>query len=88
MKILILDGYTLFQEDIAWTSLNSFGDIVFHERTSRENLSSLDKDVDVLITNKALVGNPELEYFKQLKLVVDWVKALIHPVPKADHNLA
>lgn len=70
MKILILDGYTLFQEDIAWTSLNSFGDIVFHERTSRENLSSLDKDVDVLITNKALVGNPELEYFKQLKLVV------------------
>lgn len=70
MKILLLDGYTLFQDDIAWTYLKSLGEVVFHDRTSRENLSTLDDDVDVLITNKALVGIPELEYFKQLKLVV------------------
>ncbi len=70
MKILLLDGYTLFQEDISWSSLKSFGEVVFHDRTSRENLTSLDNDVDVLITNKALVGIPELEHFKQLKLVV------------------
>lgn len=70
MKILLLDGYTLFQEDISWSSLKSLGEVVFHDRTSRENLSSLDNDVDVLITNKALVGIPELEHFKQLKLVV------------------
>lgn len=70
MKILLLDGYTLFQDDIAWTYLKSFGEVVFHDRTSRESLSSLDHDVDVLITNKALVGIPELEHFKQLKLVV------------------
>jgi glycerate dehydrogenase len=70
MKILLLDGYTLFQDDIAWIYLKSLGEVVFYDRTSRENLSSLDDDVDVLITNKALVGIPELEYFKQLKLVV------------------
>jgi glycerate dehydrogenase len=70
MKILLLDGYTLFQDDIAWTYLKSLGEVVFHDRTNRENLSSLDCDVDVLITNKALVGIPELEHFKQLKLVV------------------
>ena len=70
MKILLLDGYTLFQEDIAWSYLKSFGEVVFHDRTNREDLSALDKDVDVLITNKALVGIPELEHFKQLKLVV------------------
>ena len=70
MKILLLDGYTLFQEDISWTYLRSFGEVVFHDRTSREDLSALDKDVDVLITNKALVGIPELDHFKQLKLVV------------------
>ena len=70
MKILLLDGYTLFQDDIAWTYLKSFGEVVFHDRTSREDLSSLDDDVDVLITNKALVSVPELEHFKQLKLVV------------------
>ena len=70
MKILLLDGYTLFQDDIPWTSLKFFGEVVFHDRTNRDNLSSLDKDVDVLITNKALVGIPELEHFNQLKLVV------------------
>jgi glycerate dehydrogenase len=70
MKILLLDGYTLFQDDIAWTYLKFLGEVVFHDRTSRENISSLDNDVDVLITNKALVGIPELEHFKQLKLVV------------------
>lgn len=70
MKILLLDGYTLFQDDIPWTPLKSFGEVVFHDRTNRDNLFSLDKDVDVLINNKALVGIPELEYFKQLKLVV------------------
>ena len=70
MKILLLDGYTLFQDDISWSFLKSFGEVVFIDRTSRENLAALDKDVDVLITNKALVGIPELEHFKQLKLVI------------------
>jgi glycerate dehydrogenase len=70
MKILLLDGYTLFQNDLSWSSLNAFGEVIFHDRTNREELFSLDKDVDVLITNKALVGIPELEYFTQLKLVI------------------
>ena len=70
MKILLLDGYTLFQDDISRSFLCSFGEVVFHDRTCRENLSSLDRDVDVLITNKALVGVPELEHFTSLKLVV------------------
>jgi glycerate dehydrogenase len=70
MKILLLDGYTLFQEDISWSSLKSLGEVLFYDRTNREDLSALDKDIDVLITNKALVGIPELEYFQQLKLVI------------------
>ncbi len=70
MKILLLDGYTLFQEDISWSSLKSLGEVLFYDRNNRDNLSTLDKDIDVLITNKALVGIPELEHFKQLKLVI------------------
>ncbi len=70
MKILLLDGYTLFQEDISWSFLNAFGEVIFYDRTIREELSALDKDVDVVITNKALVGVPELEYFTKLKLVI------------------
>ena len=70
MKILLLDGYTLFQEDISRFFLRSFGEVVFHDRSSRDNLSVMPKDVDVLITNKALVGVPELEHFTALKLVI------------------
>ena len=70
MKILLLDGYTLFQDDISRSYLKSFGEVVFYDRTRREELSALDKDVDVLITNKALVGVPELTHFTALKLVI------------------
>jgi glycerate dehydrogenase len=70
MKILILDGYTLFQEDIDWSSLNDFGELIFLERIDRIDITSCDPDAEVLITNKALVGIPELNHFKKLKLVV------------------
>lgn len=70
MKILLLDGYTLFQEDIDWSSFNDFGELVFLERIGRSDITSCDPDTEVLITNKALVGIPELDHFKKLKLVV------------------
>lgn len=70
MKMLILDGYTLFQEDIAWSSLNNFGELIFLERIDRIDITSCDPDTEVLITNKALVGIPEINHFKKLKLVI------------------
>ena len=70
MKILLLDGYTLFQEDIDWSPLRKWGSIEFRERIHRNELHSCDPETEVLITNKALVGKPELEYFQQLKLVI------------------
>jgi glycerate dehydrogenase len=70
MKILVLDGYTLFQEDIKWNGLRDFGEIDFRERLHRFELSSCDPETSVIITNKALVGIPELEYFKSLQLVI------------------
>jgi glycerate dehydrogenase len=65
-----LDGYTLFQEDIEWNGLRDFGEIDFRERLHRSELSSCDPETSVIITNKALVGIPELEYFKSLQLVI------------------
>lgn len=70
MKILLLDGYTLFQEDIDWSSLNDFGELIFLERIGRPEITFCDPDTEVLITNKALVGIDELNHFKKLKLVV------------------
>ena len=70
MKILILDGYTLFQEDIEWSILEQFGTVEYHHRISNDNIDSLDKDVDIIITNKALVGKQELDYFINLQLII------------------
>ena len=70
MKILVLDGYTLYQEDIEWKGLLDFGEVSYKERIHRTELSSCDPDTTVLITNKALIGEPELEYFRSLQLVI------------------
>ncbi|MEY2834615.1 MAG: Glycerate dehydrogenase, partial [Bacteroidota bacterium] len=70
MKILVMDGYTLFQQDFDRSPLQAFGEVIYFDRFSREALHTMDPEVTVLITNKALVGIPELEFFKHLKLVV------------------
>ena len=70
MKILVLDGYTLFQEDIDWTLFNAFGELTFLERVGRDEITALDAETEILIINKALVGIPELNHFMALKLVI------------------
>lgn len=70
MKILIMDGHTLFQKDIDHSPLEAFGEVSYHARFFRSNISQYDPETAVLITNKALVGVPELDYFRQLKLVI------------------
>ena len=70
MKILVMDGYTLFQQDINRSPLQAFGEVIYFDRFSRGALHTMDPEVTVLVTNKALVGIPELDFFKQLKLVV------------------
>jgi len=70
MKILILDGYTLFQDDIEWKALEQFGSVTYHHRIADNSISELDHDADVIITNKALVGKEELSHFKKLQLII------------------
>lgn len=70
MKILVLDGYTLFQQDLSRSAFEPFGEVIFRERTTREEITSIVPDVDVIITNKALVGQPELDHFHKLRLVL------------------
>jgi glycerate dehydrogenase len=70
MKILIMDGFTLFQPDTDRHLFDRFGEVIFRDRTSREEIATYDPDIDVLITNKALVGVPECEHFRSLKLVI------------------
>ena len=55
MKILILDGYTLFQSDLSRDAFSSYAEVIYRDRTSREEIKDLPFDVDVLVTNKCLI---------------------------------
>lgn len=70
MKIVILDGLALFQQDISRTSLSAFGEVDFYEKTSEEDISLRDPQATVLVTNKCLINEKALSHFKQLKLIL------------------
>lgn len=70
MKILILDGFTLFQNDLSWEIFSTLGQVTYLTRTSQAEIKHLDPDFDVIITNKCLLNKENLSHFTHLKLVL------------------
>ena len=70
MKILILDGFTLFQKDLDVSVFEKYGEIIFRARTSRDELKQVDHSVDVIITNKCPIGADDLALFPNLTLIL------------------
>jgi glycerate dehydrogenase len=70
MKILILDGFTLFQKDLDVSVFEKYGEIIFRDRTSRDELKSVDHSIEVIITNKCPIGAEDLALFPNLILIL------------------
>lgn len=70
MKIAVVDGFTLFQSDINWRELSTEDEIVFFERSNPEQISEEIRDAEVVITNKFVINQGNLDQFKQLKLII------------------
>ena len=70
MKILILDGFTLFQNDLDASIFEKYGEIIFRDRTSHNELKSVDHTVEVIITNKCPISADDLTLFPNLKLIL------------------
>ena len=70
MKILILDGFTLFQKDLDLSVFENYGEIIFRERTSRDELKQVDPSIEVIITNKCPISADDLSLFPNLTLVL------------------
>jgi glycerate dehydrogenase len=70
MKILILDGFTLFQKDLDVSVFEKYGEIIFRDRTSRDELKSVDHSVEVIITNKCHISAEDLALFPNLTLIL------------------
>lgn len=70
MKILILDGFTLFQKDLDVSIFEKYGEIIFRDRTSRDELKQVDQSIEVIITNKCPIGADDLSLFPNLALIL------------------
>ncbi len=70
MKILILDGFTLFQNDLSWEIFSNFGQVTYRERTTQVDIRTLDQDYEVIVVNKCLLEHETLSHFTGLKLVL------------------
>jgi glycerate dehydrogenase len=69
LKILITDGHALFQDDIPMNALDLFGSVIWRPRTHPDELLQLPADANVLITNKYVIGQRELDHFPKLRLI-------------------
>lgn len=68
-RIVILDGATLNPGDNPWTPIEELGSVtVFPNSTSEETIARL-ADADIAVTNKAVLGEAELQALPQLKFI-------------------
>jgi len=70
MKIAILDGFTLFQKDIQWNQLSDSDEILYYDRTDSKNIPLDSLDAEILITNKFVINERNLDLFYQVKLII------------------
>jgi glycerate dehydrogenase len=70
MKIAILDGFTLFQSDLAWNNLSNTDEILYFDRTNPNKIPQEVLDAEVLITNKFVINEAILEHFQNVKLII------------------
>lgn len=71
MKIVILDSYTTNPGDLSWEFLNKYSDdIMIYPRTSKEDVIKRAKGAEILIINKTVLGQDELnELAPELKYI-------------------
>lgn len=68
MKIGVLDALTV-GKDIDLSPLNKCGDVVIYELTSQTEVADRVADLDVIITNKVVLGEEQLKKCTHLKMI-------------------
>ena len=69
MKIVVLDGYCLNPGDLSWEDMNSLGDLQVYDRTSPSELLERAEGAEVLITNKTLISDKDMDALPELKYI-------------------
>ena len=69
MKIVILDGYTANPGDLSWDGLRALGDLTVYDRTSATETVERARDAEIVLTNKVILGNAEIEQLPRLRYI-------------------
>ncbi|WP_302395347.1 D-2-hydroxyacid dehydrogenase [Phocaeicola coprophilus] len=69
MKIVVLDGYALNPGDLSWEDWKPLGELVVYDRTSPDELLSRAGDAEMLLTNKTVLGEAEIEALPALQYI-------------------
>lgn len=69
MKIVILDGRPLAADRAAWSGLDRFGTVEYHDFTPPEDVPVRARGAAVLVTNKAPIRAPFIETAHDLRFV-------------------
>mgnify|MGYP003299071498 CR=1 FL=1 len=69
MKIVVLDGYCLNPGDLSWEDMSSLGDLQVYDRTSPSELLERAESAEVLITNKTLISDKDMDALPELKYI-------------------
>lgn len=69
MKIVVLDGYTLFPGDLDMQPLLALGDVAFYERTPQEEIISRIGDAPIVLTNKARITREVMDACPALRYI-------------------
>lgn len=69
MKIVVLDGYCLNPGDLSWEAMGSLGDLQVYDRTSPSELLERAESAEVLITNKTLISDKDMDALPDLKYI-------------------
>ena len=69
VRIVILDGYTANPGDLSWKELESLGQLTVYERTKPEETVARAAEADIVLTNKVIIGEAEIEQLPHLKYI-------------------
>ena len=69
MKIVILDGFTVVQEDLNWDALKEFGELVYHERTPKDQVIPRIIDAEMILTSKCIIDRNVIDSSPKLKYI-------------------
>lgn len=69
MKMVVLDGYTLFPGDLDMAPLKALGDVVIYDRTPPELVTVRIGDAPVVLTNKTKITRDVMQACPQIKYI-------------------